>query len=87
MEIAVNVHGTRVVQKMVEVADADEQAEADPNPNPNPNPNLSKADPDPAKNQGEPPEQELLISAGGADRSIFQWRLVPKPGHAVQPEL
>ena len=28
MEIAVNVHGTRVVQKMVEVADADEQAEA-----------------------------------------------------------
>jgi hypothetical protein len=28
MEIAINVHGTRVVQKMVEAADADEQAEA-----------------------------------------------------------
>ena len=62
-------------------------SEADPNPNPNPNPNLTQADPDPAKNQGEPPEQELLISAGGADRSIFQWRLVPKPGHAVPPAL
>ena len=46
---------------------------------------LSKADPDPAKNKGTPRDQELLISAGGADRSIFQWRLVPKPGHAVQP--
>jgi len=44
------------------------------------------ADPDPEKNQGTPPDQELLISAGGADRSIFQWRLLPKPpGHAVQP--
>ena len=28
MEIAINVHGTRVVQKMVEATDADEQAEA-----------------------------------------------------------
>ena len=46
---------------------------------------LSKADPDPAKNKGTPRDQELLISAGGADRSIFQWRLVPKPGHAIQP--
>ena len=46
---------------------------------------LSKADPDPAKNKGTPRDQELLISAGGADRSIFQWRLKPKPGHAIQP--
>ena len=34
------------------------------------------------RNDGHSPEQGQPGSAGGADRSIFQWRLVPKPGHA-----
>ena len=34
-----------------------------------------------------PPEQQLLVSAGGADRSIFQWRLVPVDGRAQQEKI
>ena len=40
---------------------------------------LSNPDPNPPTGAPPPREQTLLISAGGADRSIFQWRLVPKP--------